>query len=146
MSSNEELYTITARLRPATKQKLEQWCSTAGCTSKNEFIERAINFYGDCLAINSNDLLPKAIVTAIDGRLSMLEKRISSIAFRHDLAQDMTNGILADAFNFTRDDLQRRRAESVKNVKRTNGFISLEKRVRDTADTDYDEDDEAWQG
>lgn len=49
-------------------------------------------------------------------------------------------GILADAFQFSEDDLHRRRAESVNNVKKTNGRISLEQRVREA----WEEDNE-WQ-
>ena len=52
----------------------------------------------------------------------------------------MVAGILADAFQFSEDDLHRRRAESVNNVKKTNGRISLEQRVREA----WEEDDE-WQ-
>jgi len=44
---------------------------------------------------------------------------------------DMQAGILADSFQFSEDDLRRQRAESVRNVKQTNGRISLEKRVRE---------------
>ena len=49
-------------------------------------------------------------------------------------------GILADSFQFGEDELRRRRVESVNNVKRTNGRISLEKYVRDTW-----EDEDEWQ-
>ena len=52
----------------------------------------------------------------------------------------MVAGILADAFQFSEDDLRRQRAESVQNVKKTNGRISLEQRVREA----WEEDDE-WQ-
>ena len=52
----------------------------------------------------------------------------------------MFSGILADSFQFTEDDLRRRRAVSVRNVKQTNGRISFEKRVRESW-----EDDEQWQ-
>ncbi len=43
----------------------------------------------------------------------------------------MHTGILAGSFQFSEDDLRRRHAENVSNVKRTNGRISLEKRVRE---------------
>lgn len=49
-------------------------------------------------------------------------------------------GILADAYQFSSEDLRRRRAESVQNVRKTNGRISLEQRVRGA----WEEDDE-WQ-
>ena len=54
--------------------------------------------------------------------------------------QDMVAGILADAYQFSSEDLRRRRAESVQNVRKTNGRISLEQRVRGA----WEEDDE-WQ-
>ena len=52
----------------------------------------------------------------------------------------MVAGILADASQFSDEDLRRRRAESVNNVKKTNGRISLEQRVRGA----WEEGDE-WQ-
>ena len=52
--------------------------------------------------------------------------------------QDMVAGILADTYQFGDEDLRRRRAESVQNVKKTNGRISLEQRVRGA----WEEDDE----
>ena len=48
--------------------------------------------------------------------------------------------ILADAYQFSDEDLRRRRAESVQNVRKTNGRISLEQRVHGA----WEEDDE-WQ-
>ena len=43
----------------------------------------------------------------------------------------MMAGILAEGFQFSEEDLRRRRAESVNNVKRTNSRISLEKYARE---------------
>ena len=74
------------------------------------------------------------------GRLGQLEDRLSSIAFRQAVEQDMVAGILADVYQFSDEDLRRRRAESVQNVKKTNGRVSLEQRVRGA----WEEDDE-WQ-
>ena len=54
---------------------------------------------------------------------------------------DMLSGIIADSFQFSEEDLRRRRAESVRNVKQTNGRISFEKRVRESV-----KDDDGWQG
>jgi len=42
-----------------------------------------------------------------------------------------------------RDDLKRRRAQSVRNVKATNGTISLEKYARSRQEQDWDDDE--WQ-
>ena len=65
---------------------------------------------------------------------------MSSLLYKQAVEQDMVAGILADAYQFNEDDLQRRRTESINNVKKTNGRISLEQRVR----VALEEDDE-WQ-
>lgn len=105
------------------------------------FIERAMDFYLDYLSANDAGLfLPTALKSYVDGRLGQMEERLSSLAFRQAVEQDMVAGILADAYQFSGEDLRRRRAESVQNVRRTNGRISLEQRVRGA----WEEDDE-WQ-
>ena len=53
---------------------------------------------------------------------------------------DMMAVILAEGFQFSEEDLRCRRAESVSNVKRTNGRISLEKYARGAW-----EDEDEWQ-
>ena len=109
--------------------------------SITDFIERAVDFYLDYLSANNAGLfLPTSIKSYLDGRMGQLEERLSSIAFRQAVEQDMVAGILADAYQFSGEDLRRRRAESVQNVRKTNGRISLEQRVRGA----WEEDDE-WQ-
>ena len=92
-----------------------------------------MDFYLDYLSANSAGLfLPTSIKSYLDGRMGQMEERLSSIAFRQAVEQDMVAGILADAYQFSGEDLRRRRAESVQNVRKTNGCISLEQRVRET--------------
>ena len=92
-----------------------------------------MDFYLDYLSANSAGLfLPTSIKSYLDGRMGQLEDRLSSVAFRQAVEQDMVAGILADAYQFSGEDLRRRRAESVQNVRKTNGRISLEQRVRET--------------
>nr|WP_326184224.1 hypothetical protein [uncultured Oscillibacter sp.] len=108
----------------------------------NELAEQAINFYLDYLdAGNAGDFLPTALRSYVNGRLGTLEDRLSSLSFKHSVEVDMMAGILADYFRLSEEDLRQRRAESVNNVKRTNGRISFEKRVRDS----WEEDDDQWQ-
>ena len=112
-----------------------------GSRSLTAFIERAVDFYLDYLSANNAGLfLPTSIKSYLDGRLGQMEERLSSLAFRQAVEQDMVAGILADAYQFSDEDLRRRRAESVQNVKKTNGRISLEQRVRGA----WEEGDE-WQ-
>ena len=84
-----------------------------------------------------------AIQSAIDGRLSRMEDYIARSSFTRNVEQDMTNGIIAEAFEMDREDLKRRRAQSVRNVKAVNGLISLEKYARSRQEPDWDDDE--WQ-
>ena len=128
-------------LTPEKKAILERRFQEDGSRSMTAFIERAVDFYLDYLSANNSELfLPTSIKSYLDGRLGQLEERLSSLAFRQAVEQDMVAGILADAYQFSDEDLRRRRAESVQNVKKTNGRISLEQRVRGA----WEEDDE-WQ-
>ena len=138
---NETRERLSLRVSPVTSYRLHTAYQKSGCRSMNELAERAIQFYLDYLeAGNAGDFLPIALKSYVDGRLGKLEERLSSLSFKQSVEVDMMAGILADSFQFNEDDLRRRRAESVNNVKRTNGRISLEKHVRDTW-----EDDGEWQ-
>ena len=128
-------------LTPEKKALLERRYQEDGSRSLTAFIENAVDFYLDYLSTNSAGLfLPASLKSYLDGRLGQLEDRLSSLTFKQAVEQDMVAGILADAFQFSEDDLHRRRAESVNNVKKTNDRISLEQRVREA----WEEDDE-WQ-
>ena len=128
-------------LTPEKKALLERRYQEDGSRSLTAFIENAVDFYLDYLSANSAGLfLPASLKSYLDGRLGQLEDRLSSLTFKQAVEQDMVAGILADAFQFSEDDLHRRRTESVQNVKKTNGRISLEQRVREA----WEEDDE-WQ-
>ena len=143
----EDRTKMTIRLRPDTLRRLEQWYGVEN-RSKNKFIEDAINYYADALALRDNTLLPRAVKSVIDGRLGQFEDRFARLAYKTAVELDMQNGLLADALNVPEEDLSRRRAESVQNVKHTNGRISLEQRMResDAALGLGDEGDDEWQG
>ena len=137
---------LTFRPSDETRQRIEQWYRADNCSSLNDFIEKAVNDYIDRLVINGdNRVLPTAITSAIDGRLGLLEKKLSSLSFNHAVELDMIVSIVAEAFNFSREDLTRLRAQSVKNVKATNGCISLKKRVQQSEEYDYEMDEDGWQ-
>ena len=118
---------LALRMRAETAQKIEHWHKASNCRSKNEFVEKAVNFYADYLALNSdNQLLPKAVLSSIEGRLGLLEKNLSAATFNHAVELDMLVGIIGQSYQFSQNDLEKRRAQSVKNVKSTNGRVSLE--------------------
>ena len=132
--STETKDRLALRMKPETKRKIEQWYEADNCRSKNEFIEKAVNFYADYLAINENGILPAAISSAIDGRIGAFEDRMASLLYKQSVEIDMTNGIIARQYEIGEDAMRRMRAQSVKNVKETNGRISFEQRMRNAGD------------
>ena len=101
--SKETRDRIAFRMQPETRRRIEQWYAADNCQSKNEFIEKAVNFYVDYLGIQDNTtLLPMEIMSAIDGRLSRLEDYIARRDFTRCVEQDMTNGIIAETFEMDR--------------------------------------------
>ena len=139
--STETRERLALRMQPETKRRIEQWYQADNCKSQNEFVEKAVNFYADYLSAKDNTLLPTAIASMIDGRLGVLEDRIARLEFNREVELDVLVGIFADMFQISLDDLKRRRAESVHNVKATNGLISLEKRVRNRQEQEWDDEE-----
>ena len=64
----------------------------------------------------------------------MFEDCMASLLYKQSVEIDMTNGIIATAYDIGEDALRRMRAQSVRNVKETNGRISFEQRMRDAGD------------
>ena len=136
MSKTESTYKMTIRLSPLTEYRLERDYRLDGSRSRNEFIERAIVRYLDFLEAEQSETLPVAIQSAIDGRMGMFEDRLSSLLYKHSVELDMVMGLLADAYELTEEEMRRRRADSVRNVKGTNGRLSFEQKVRSADETE----------
>ena len=122
---------IQFRAAPETVRRIEQWYSKNDCRSRNEFIERAVNFYVDYLAAGDDSgLLLPAIKSVIDGHLGMFEERMASLLYKVSVVVDTLTNINAHAYEFDEDTLRRLRADSVRNVKQINGILSFEQQVR----------------
>ena len=117
---------LNFRMKPATAEKLEHWYKADHCRSKNEFVEKAVNFYADSLAAENSTTLPLAIQTTIDSRLKLLEDRMASILYKQTVETDMAISILLQSVNVDEAVLRQERAKSIMEVKRTNGRLRME--------------------
>lgn len=117
------------RLDALTRFKVERWYEQDGCQSRNDFILRAVNFYVDYLEGQENCVLPPAIQSAIDGRLGTFEDRMAKLLYKLAVEMDMGISTLADCVRIDEDYLKKRRAESIKNVKATNGKLTFEEKA-----------------
>ena len=132
------------RLDELTRWKLENWYKRDGCRSRNEFVNKAVNFYADYLAGLENAVLPAAIQAAIDGRLGMFEDRMSRLLYKLTVELDMGMNAVLDCIQVDDDYIRRLRSDSVKSVKATNGLLTFEQKVKSLENSA--DGDTQWQG
>ena len=130
---------LNFRMTDETAAKIERWYQEDNCRSRNEFVEKAVNFYADSLAAENSTTLPLAIQTAIDSRLKLFEDRIASLLYKQAVEMDMAMSILLQSLNVSEEVLRQERAKSIAAVKRTNGQLRMEQKLREL-------ESEAWQG
>ena len=101
------------------------------CTTKNEYIEKAIRFYTGYLNTqNAASYLPRVLADVLEGKLGALGTRIGKLLFKLAVEQDMIANITAAVNEVHLDDLERLRARCMKEIRKTNGVIDLEGAVR----------------
>lgn len=136
MSENKDR--LNFRMKPETAEKLEHWYKADHCRSRNEFVEKAVNFYADTLAAENSATLPLAIQTAIGGRLKLLEDRMAAILYKQAVEIDMALSILLQSVNVDESVLRQERAKSIATIKRTHGRLRMEQKLRE-------QENEEWQ-
>lgn len=130
MSNTKNTCKMTIRLSPLTEFRLDRDYRLDGSRSKNEFIKKAVVRALDFLEAEQNETLPAAISSAIDGRLGMFEDRMAKLLFKQTVELDMGLTALLDCVNTDPDYIHDLRADSVRNVKATNGRLTFEQKAR----------------
>ncbi|MCI9330686.1 MAG: hypothetical protein HFG05_00730 [Oscillibacter sp.] len=128
---NEDKKRHTVWLTPDAWSQVETSYTKDNCTTKNEYIEKAIRFYTGYL--NTQDAvsyLPRVLADVLEGKLGAMGTRIGKLLFKLVVEQDMTSNITAAVNQIPLDDLERLRARCIRDVKKTNGVINLEEAVR----------------
>ena len=137
MSKNENR--LNFRMTDETASKIERWYREDNCRSKNEFIEKAVNRYADMLSAGESTTLPRVVQSAIDNRLKLFEDRISSLLYKQAVEMDMMTSLVLQSLNVSEEVLRQERAKSIAVVKKTNGQLRMEQKLRDM-------ENEEWQG
>lgn len=96
------------------------------------------------LKIGNRMVVPKELQAAIDGRLGMFEDRMAKLLYKLTVEMDMGMSATLDCIQVDADYLRRLRANSVRNVKATNGLLTFEQKAR--AYDNYAEGDDQWHG
>jgi len=100
--------------------------SLTGGQSRNEVIEKAIDFYFAYTTSQiSQDYLCGVFGAKMEGLVGNLATRISKSNFRNAVESDMTNRMLATVFEIDRNKYEKLRIKAIQDVKRTNGSIDI---------------------
>ena len=128
---NEDKKRHTVWLTSDAWSQVETSYTKDNCSTKNEYIEKAIRFYTGYLNTqNAASYLPRVLADVLDGKLGALGTRIGKLLFKLVVEQDMIANITAAVNEVHLDDLERLRARCMKEIRKTNGVIDLEGAVR----------------
>ena len=118
-------------LTPETMEKVESLYKLHNAESKSIFIERAIIFYCAYLSSeNYSDYLPKVVISTIKNTLDAFETRMSKLLFNTNVELSVLSEVTAATIDTSELNLHRIRANCVKQVQQTHGFISLIEAVK----------------
>ena len=129
MDENRHRHTVW--MDDAVWDQVESRYQRDNCSTRNEFIEKAVQFYSGYLDTESADAyLPKVLADILEGKLGALGKRIGHLLFKLSVDQNLMGNVLAAGIDIDPDQLRKVRVRCVKEVKETNGEISFEDAVR----------------
>lgn len=118
---------------PETMRTVETLYRSDNCSSKTEFIEKAIRFYCGYLLQNKSELvdyLAPQIGTIVDGIVKGTEQRLSRALFKTAVEVGVQTHMLAAMNDIDDETMVKLRAMCTDEVKRINGVINFEKAVR----------------
>ena len=117
---------IPVWLYPSALEVVDQMVERGNWKSRSEYLEKAALFYAGYLSgEDAAAFLPQALVSAIRGTLQDSENRTSRLLFKLAVEVDMMMHLFATAMEIEPEILEKLRALCVKEIKKTNGSISL---------------------
>lgn len=121
---------FTLRMFPETPQPVKDMCPQDNCQTQNEFIETVIRFYaGYVSGQNACGFLPAALTAALRSTVHDSGNRVCRSLFKLAVELDMVMNVLAAGMEIPQEDLDRLRGRCVRDVKSTNGSVTLKDAV-----------------
>ena len=131
MTNNKEKYAFW--LTPEAKRMVESDVALANCGSQSEFVEKAVRFYDGYLKVqNAGAFLPHTVADVLEGTLGVFANRMAKLLFNLTVEHNITNHLLAADVDMTREEYNKLRGSSVREVTSTRGTISLKDMISDS--------------
>ena len=124
MSEQKSRHTVW--LSPEAWEQVERRYRKDNCSTKNEYIERAIRFYSGYLEAGSDAAyLPRVLAELLEGKLAALGDRIGRLLFKLAVNDGMLTYLTALDLDMDQPELDRLRVQCVSDAKHTHGIIEL---------------------
>ena len=118
MGENRHRHTVW--MDDAVWDQVESYYQKDNCSTKNEYIEKAIQFYSGYLdAERADEYLPRVLSDILDGKLGALGKRMA-------VEENLMGNLVAAGMEVDLDTLRKTRVRCVKEVRETNGEIDMD--------------------
>lgn len=124
---------FTIYVFPETMKTLETLYKADNCSTKTEYIERAIRFYNGFLLQNKPELveyLAPQMAEITDGIIRGSESRLSRAIFKLAVEVGVQSHILAAANDVDLTTLHKLRSMVIDDVRKSNGIINFERAVK----------------
>jgi len=124
MGENRHRHTVW--MDDAVWDQVESHYQKDNCSTKNEYIEKAIRFYSGYLdSERAEEYLPRVLAQVLEGKLDAFGKRIGRQLFKQAVDENLMANLVAFYFETDEDLVRKLRVKCVKNVKETNGEIDF---------------------
>ena len=125
MGENRHRHTVW--MDDAVWDQVESHYQKDNCSTKNEYIEKAIQFYSGYLdAERADEYLPRVLSDILDGKLGALGKRMGHLLFKLAVEENHLGTLGAAGMEVDLDTLRKTRVRSVKEGRETNGEIDMD--------------------
>ena len=130
MSVSKDKIKFAAYLYPETLDKIRELYRGDDCSSKSEFIEKAVRFYiGYLTAEDKSNYLPNMFLSNMRAIASESDNQVSRMLFKLAVEQAMMMNIMAANYDIEPGTLSRLRGSCVEEVKRLGGSFSMKDAV-----------------
>lgn len=126
MKNQENKIKTTFWIHPSTLRRMDSWLEDDNCTSRSEFVEKALRYMGRLVTEDVSDYLSDALAVTLKGILNENSNRLRSMLFKLCVELNMTCHTVSAHFRADEIDRKGLRAFAVQEVKETNGKISFD--------------------
>lgn len=131
-----EVVKFPLRISKEIQEKILYLHKLDNCSSQNEFILKAIDFYFSYLECQkSTAYLSMAISNSIEGSLADSENRVANSIYRLAVEVAMIGHMLAVILEISDDSLEKLRSQCIRDVRKNKGNLRIDKIIRDEGES-----------